>query len=153
MEKEKQILPEFSIQRIYIKDSSFEAPGTPEIFRNEWKPEVNLDLNIHNKKIEDESYEVVIKLSVTAKLGEQTAFIAELKQAGVFTVKNFKPEQLPEVLGILCPEVLFPYAREAISDLTVRGSFPPLHLAPINFAALYHQQVKAKQQQTEEIKH
>jgi preprotein translocase subunit SecB len=152
-EKEKQNLPEFSIQRIYIKDSSFEAPGTPEIFRVEWKPEVHLDLNIHNKKVDDVTYEVVVKLSVTAKLGEQTAFITELKQAGIFTVKNFKPEQLPEVLGVLCPEVLFPYAREAVSDLTVRGSFPPLHLAPINFAALYQQQAKSKKQQKEETKH
>lgn len=153
MDKEKNKLPEFNIQRIYIKDSSFEAPATPEIFRKEWKPEVHLDLSIKHESLGENSYEVVIKILVTAKIGEQTAFIAELKQAGIFTINNFKPEQMPEVLNILCPEVLFPYARETVSDLTVRGSFPPLHLAPINFAALYQKQAKDRQQKKEEVKH
>jgi preprotein translocase subunit SecB len=150
MENKNQ--PEFSIQRIYIKDSSLEVPAAPEIFKEEWKPEVHLDLNISNKKIDDEIYEAAIKLSVTAKLGERIAFLAEITQAGIFAIKNFKPEQMNEVLNILCPEVLFPYAREAISDLTVRGSFPPLHLSPINFALLYQKQNKAKQQKKESDK-
>lgn len=134
--------PEFSIQRLYVKDISLEAPGSPKIFRTEWRPEVNVDLNIETHNLEDNIHEVVLKITATAKLANETAFLVEIKQAGIFVIKNFDNEQFQAMLGSFCPSLLFPYAREVISDLTMRGGFPPLYLAPINFDALYQQQLE-----------
>jgi preprotein translocase subunit SecB len=134
--------PEFAIQRLYVKDLSFEAPSSPEIYQMEWKPEVNLDLNINSKDLSNDMHEVAIKIMVTVKLPQKTAFIAEVEQAGIFTIKNFPADQLKAMLGSFCPNILFPYAREAVSDLVVRGGFPPLYLTPINFDALYQQQLE-----------
>lgn len=138
--KDSSVNPEFAIQRIYVKDVSFETPNTPEIFRAEWKPEVNLDLNSKNRRIEDNIYEITLHLTVTVKTASKVAFLAEVQQAGIFTLKYFTDDQLKPMLGSFCPNVLFPYAREVISDLVVRGGFPALYLAPINFDALYHKQ-------------
>jgi preprotein translocase subunit SecB len=134
--------PEFSIQRLYVKDSSFEAPRAPKVFRTKWQPEVNVDLNIETNHLEDDIHEVVLKVTATAKLENETAFLVEVKQAGIFTIKDFDNAQFQAMLGSFCPSILFPYAREAISDLTMRGGFPPLYLAPINFEALYQQQLE-----------
>lgn len=143
-EKIKQ--PEFAIQRFYIKDVSFESPNTPEVFKSDWQPEIDLDLNIKHEDLKDSNYEIVLKVIVTAKLKNKIAFLVEVNQAGIFTLKSFPKEQLQAMLGAFCPTILFPYVREAISDLVVRGGFPPLYLAPVNFDALYQEQLAEEQQ-------
>jgi preprotein translocase subunit SecB len=138
---------QFSLQRIYIKDLSFEVPGAPAVFKTEWKPEVKLELNNNSEKIEDDVYEVILTLNVTVANNEKTAFIVELKQAGIFLAKGFDANQLPVLLGSYCPSVLYPYAREAVSDVVGKGSFPQLLLAPVNFEALFAEAVKKQQAQ------
>lgn len=137
---------EFLIQRIYIKDLSYEAPQVPAIFQQEWKPDLNLQIHTSSSKLADGVHEVVLKLTVTVKSNDKTAFLAEVQQAGIFTVQQFPDDQLHAILGGVCPGILFPYAREVISDLVSRGTFPPLYLAPINFDALYLQQLEQQKQ-------
>jgi preprotein translocase subunit SecB len=132
--------PQFMIQRVFLKDLSFEAPTTPSIFKDEWKPEMTLDLNTEHSAIEDKVYEVVLSVHVTVKNQDKVAFIVELKQAGIFTIEGAANEQLDHLLKSFCPTILFPYAREAVTDAVVKGSFPQLVLAPVNFDALYMQQ-------------
>ena len=146
VEQKKPKNPEFNIQRLYVKDISFETPNSPEMFQAEWKPEVNVDLNVETNKLSADVHEVVLKITVTTKLDKKTAFLAEVSQAGIFTLKNFDNEQFQAMLGSFCPNILFPYAREAVSNLTNRGGFPPLYLAPINFDALYQQQLEAEKE-------
>ncbi|RZI75658.1 MAG: protein-export chaperone SecB, partial [Pseudomonas sp.] len=128
--------PQFSLQRIYVRDLSFEAPKSPAIFRQEWTPSVSLDLNTRQKQLENDFYEVVLTLSVEVKNGEEIAFIAEVQQAGIFLIKGLDASSMSHTLGAFCPNILFPYARETIDSLVVRGSFPALMLAPVNFDAL-----------------
>jgi preprotein translocase subunit SecB len=134
--------PEFAIQRIYVKDSSFEAPEAPGIFREQWEPKVNIDLHTTNSLIEGNIYEVVLGVTVTVKIKEKAAFLAEVKQAGIFSIGEFPEDQLKQLLGSFCPNILFPYAREALTSMVTRGGFPQLYLAPINFDAVYQQQLK-----------
>ena len=138
----------FSIQRVYLKDCSFEAPGTPSIFREEWQPNVDFELQIFHQKLADDVYEVVIAGTATASVNKKVAFLAEVKQAGIFTMKNLPDDQLPLLLNIVCPNILFPYFREVISSLTVRGTFPQLTLDPINFEALYKQRLAQEAEKT-----
>jgi len=133
---------EFGIQRIYTKDISFETPNTPEIFQTEWAPQIDLNLNTDSKKIIDHVYEVVLQITITAKLKDKTAFLIEIKQAGIFILKGFTDEQQGPMLGSFCPNILFPYARELISETISRGNFPPLYLAPVNFDAIYQEKLK-----------
>lgn len=140
--------PQFSLQRIYVRDLSFEAPKSPAIFRQQWEPSVGLDLNTRQKPLEGDFHEVVLTLSVTVKNGDEVAFIAEVQQAGIFLIKNLDPASMNHTLGAFCPNILFPYAREAVSNLVSKGSFPQLNLAPVNFDALFAQhmaQVQAQQ--------
>ena len=137
--------PQFSLQRIYVKDLSFEAPKSPEIFRQEWSPSVALDLNTKQKHLEGDFHEVVLTLSVTVKTAEEVAFIAEVQQAGIFLVKGLDPASMSHTLGAFCPNILFPYAREALDSLVIRGSFPALMLSPVNFDALYAQELQRQQ--------
>ncbi len=139
--------PQFALQRVYIKDSSFEAPNTPLIFQEQWKPQVSMDLNTNHTKVSDNQYEVVLSLTLTTKIGEQTAYIVEVQQAGVFMIKNIEGARLGQMLGAYCPSVLFPYARESIDTLVTKGSFPALMLAPVNFDAIYQQALKRKQEE------
>ena len=127
----------FQIQRIYIKDVSFEAPNTPVVFQKEWNPEVKLDMDTQTQVLGQDVYEVALTLTVTCKLGEETAFLCEVKQAGIFTAANLDGTNLAHCLGAFCPNILFPYARETIASLVSRGSFPQLNLAPVNFDALF----------------
>lgn len=136
----EQAQQQFEIQRLYLKDASFEAPNTPELFLSEWQPEVNIDLNVENKTVEANIFEVVLTVTVTAKAKEKTAFLVEVKQAAIFTIAGFEEAALKHMLGAFCPNILYPYAREAVSDLVNRASLPQLLLAPINFDALYQQQ-------------
>jgi len=138
---------EFSIQRIYTKDISFESPNSPESFQIEWKPQVDVDLKTESKKLSDDLYEVGLQITVTAKLENKTAFLVEIKQAGIFLLKGFAADQIDPMLGSFCPNILFPYARELISETVCRGSFPPLYLAPINFDAFYQDQLEKKKKQ------
>ncbi len=140
----------FNIHRIYIKDISFEAPNSPQVFNDKWQPQNSMDLNTNAQKLADNLYEVVLSITVTVKNNTQTAFLVEVHQAGIFQIEGFDDEHLQGVLGSFCPNVIFPYAREAVSDIVARGGFPQLLLAPINFDALYqqhlHKQAEAKQE-------
>ncbi|AHF70125.1 protein-export protein SecB [Pseudomonas cichorii] len=138
--------PQFSLQRIYVRDLSFEAPKSPAIFRQEWTPSVSLDLNTRQKPLEGDFYEVVLTLSVTVNNGDEVAFIVEVQQAGIFLIKGLDDASLSHTLGAFCPNLLFPYAREAIDNLVVRGSFPALMLSPVNFDALYAQELQRMQE-------
>ncbi|MEJ2060064.1 MAG: protein-export chaperone SecB [Gammaproteobacteria bacterium] len=133
---------EFTIQKIYLKDASVEVPNAPQVFTNEWQPESNLELNTESQKIEDGIYDVTLTLTVTTKNAGNTAFLVEVKQAGVFSARGFDEEQMGHMMGSFCPNILFPYAREAVSSLSVRAGFPDLQLAPINFDALYAQHLE-----------
>jgi preprotein translocase subunit SecB len=142
---------QFGIQRIYLKDVSFETPNSPDIFRQEWKPENNLNINSAVKPINDNAYEVVLTLTLTTKLGDKTAYLIEVQQAGIFTLQGFSDQEKAPMLGAYCPNVLFAYAREVITDLASKGSFPQMILQPVNFDALFmqHQQELAKRAKAE----
>jgi preprotein translocase subunit SecB len=133
---------EFSLQRIYLKDCSFETPHTPQIFRTDWQPQVTLELQTKTESLGEDSYEVVLGVTATAKVDDKVAFLIEVKQAGVFTIKDFSDEQRQEIMGLVCPGILFPYVREVVSNTIARGSFPQLLLDPINFEGLYRQQLE-----------
>ncbi|MFZ0219475.1 MAG: protein-export chaperone SecB [Candidatus Aquirickettsiella sp.] len=134
--------PEFIIQRVYVKDLSLETPHSPQAFQEEWQPELNLQFTMNTSDLGADNHEIVLQITVTAKSKDKTLFLVEVKQAGLFTLKGFTEEQSHQVMSITCPTILFPYAREAVSDLVGRAGFPPLYLAPVNFEALYAQQVQ-----------
>jgi len=153
---EEQNQQQFSIQKIYLKDVSFESPNAPSVFNEgQWKPDVNVQINTEVKQLNEALNEVTLTVTVTAKQEETTAFLVEVKQAGIFQLAGFEQDQLGGMLGAYCPEVLFPYAREAISDLVTKGGFPQMLLSPVNFNALYmqHQQQQQAGQATEETAH
>ncbi|MCW8945609.1 MAG: protein-export chaperone SecB [Sedimenticola sp.] len=133
---------EFSLQRIFVKDISFETPNSPSIFTLEWKPESSLNLNSNVTKLDNDLYEIVLTVTVTTKIGDKTAYLVEVQQGGIFTVRNFPEEEMGHMLGAYCPNVLFPYAREVVSDLVSKGSFPQLLLTPVSFDALYAQHMQ-----------
>lgn len=128
------------VQKLYVKDLSFEAPSTPAIYSKEWRPEVNLNLQTKNQAVGENMREVVLSITAEAKLEGEVAFIAEVHQAGVFQISGFSDEELGPLIGAYCPTQLFPFAREAITDLVGKGGFPGLLLQPVNFDALYLQQ-------------
>lgn len=142
---------QFAIQRIFVKDISFEAPNAPAIFRKEWKPEVKLDLDTRSEKIEDNVYQVILSLTVTTTVGEETAFLCEVQQAGIFSIGQLEESQMAHMLAAFCPNILFPYAREAVSSLVNRGTFPQLNLAPVNFDALFVQYLQQRQAETQQL--
>lgn len=142
---------QFAIQRVYTKDVSFESPATPGIFRKQWQPKVNVDLNTRSDKVDEEgNFEVVLTITITAKVEEETAFLVEVQQAGIFYIRGIEGEQLRRVLGTAAPNILFPYARENIDALCVKGGFPAVMLAPVNFDALYQQAVNQSDKQAGE---
>jgi len=141
--------PNFEIQRIYIKDISYEAPNTPHTFTEEWKPEVQLNLETKSTRIQDNVHEVVLSVTATVTSSKKSAFLVEVHQAGIFMISGFPSDQLHQMLGSFCPNILFPYAREVISDVVVRGGFPQLILAPVNFDALYAQHVEEQKKSPE----
>jgi preprotein translocase subunit SecB len=139
--------PQFEIQRIYTKDLSFEAPNTPHTFVEDWKPEVQLNLETKSNRIQENMHEVVLSITATVSTNKKSAFLIEVHQAGIFLISGIPNEQLRQMLGSFCPNILFPYAREVISDIVVRGGFPQLLLAPVNFDALYAQHMDDQQKQ------
>ena len=136
--------PEFAIQRLYVKDLSLETPNTPKIFLEQWEPKMHMDLATDaSLTLDDGLREVVLTVTITVKIKEAVAFLVEVKQAGIFSFKNFTDEQMQPMLGSFCPTILYPYAREVVSDAVMRAGFPQLYLSPVNFDALYEQH-KAK---------
>lgn len=138
----------FKIQRIYLKDVSYESPQTPGVFagNTNWQPQVSLHLNTESTKLENDLFESVLTVTATVKLGEETAYLTEVKQAGLFLIKGFPEDRLAPMLGSFCPNLLFPFAREAVGSLVQKGGFPQLLLDPVNFDALYAQHVEANRQ-------
>ena len=143
---DQQAQPGFSIEKIYLKDASLEIPNAPQIFTDRTQPQVGVELGNFAQMLEDGVFEVSIKVTVTSKIEDKTVFLVEVTQAGIFQIRNVPEENLEMIAGITCPNILFPYAREAVSDLVVRAGFQPVLLNPINFEALFAQQ---KQQQAE----
>lgn len=141
------------MQKVYLKDVSLETPNSPKIFTEQWKPEMQIEIHSNAQPLSDNVFEVALTLTLTAKQGELTGYLIELQQAGVFTVTGFETPQLNQLLGAYCPNMLFPYAREAVDSLLVRGGFPPLHLAPINFDALYQQHQQAQKEKAQASSH
>jgi preprotein translocase subunit SecB len=144
--KQDEAKREFTLQRIYTKDISFETPNSPAIFKQTWKPESTVNLNTEVSKLDDNVFEVLLTVTITTKIEEQTAYLAEVKQAGIFGIKGFPEQELGPLMGSYCPNLLFPYVREVVTDLVTKGSFPQMVLQPVNFDALYaqHQQALAK---------
>jgi preprotein translocase subunit SecB len=144
--------PEFAVQRIYLKDLSFETPMGAAAFQKQWQPKVNQDLNTTSGKVADDVYEVALRLTITVTDGEDTIYLIEAEQAGLFTIKGLEPQQLTHVINTTCPSMLFPYAREVIDNVLTKGSFPALMLPPINFEALFASAVKqAEENAAEEV--
>lgn len=137
---------QFAIQKIYTRDISFESPNSPAIFTEQLQPQISLELNSNGKRIAEDVYEVILSLTVTVKHEEKTAYLIEVQQSGIFNIKGFNRDDLGHMLGSFCPEMLFPYAREVVSDLATRGGFPQLLLAPVNFDALYAKHLADQQQ-------
>ena len=143
-----------ALERMYLKDGSWESPKSPAVFSENWKPEIQVDINTKSSRIEETRYEVVLTVTIRTQLeGGETAFIVEIQQAGVFVLGGLEDEVVQRVLGTVCTTTLFPYAREAVDNLVVKGGFPALHLAPVNFEALYaealRKQTEQQQQQPE----
>ena len=146
---EKEETPFFAIEKLYVKDLSVEVPNAPAVFTENGNPEINLQLQTAGTKISDDLYEAVLTTTVTAKTGEKTLFLVEVRQAGVFRIRNIPEENLEPLLSIACPNVLFPYAREAVSDSINRAGFPPVLLQPVNFEAMYAARIQQQQQQAQ----
>ena len=137
--------PGFGIEKIYVKDASLEIPHAPQIFTDRTQPQVSIELGNFAQQIEENIFEVAIKVTVTSKIADKTVFLVEVTQAGIFQISNVPAENIELIVGITCPNILFPYARETVSDLVVRAGFQPVLLNPINFEALFAQQ---KQQES-----
>ena len=137
----------FGLQRVYLKDSSFESPNSPMIFQKAWKPEVKMDLNTKHKPVGENLYEVVVSVTLTTTVEDMTAYIVEVQQAGVCLVQGLEGAPLAQALGAFGPNLIFPYLRESIDTLLVKGSFPPAMLAPVNFDAIFAQALMKRQQE------
>ena len=133
------------IERIYLRDVSFESPQAPGVFASEWKPQFTIELNTRASRLDDGRFEVILMVNLEAKSDEDTLFMVELQQAGIFHIEAANEEELRELLGVACPEALFPYAREAVDNLLAKGSFPPFMLAPVNFDTLYAEAKKRRE--------
>ena len=145
--QESQAQLGFAIQKIYLKDISFETPMGLEAFTKAWKPNVQQDLNIQVTKVQEGLYEVLLLLTITARIDDKAVFLVEVKQGGLFVINGLEGIQLSHAINTLCPQILFPYARETIDSLLTRGGFPPIMLAPINFDAVFAQAVMQAQAQ------
>jgi preprotein translocase subunit SecB len=144
---EEQQQPVFNIEKIYVKDLSVEVPNAPAIFLEREAPQMDVQMSTDSRMLSDGMYHTSITVTVTAKSGDKTMFLVECSQAGIFRIQNVPQDQLPLVLGIGCPNIVFPYLRETVSDVVIRAGFPPLLLNPVNFEALFQQQQQLAQQQ------
>lgn len=140
-----QAQPTFNIQRIYLKDASLEIPGAPQIFLETDPPSVEVQLDVANSVVLEGIHEVTVTVTVTTRVKEQVAFLVEAKQGGIFEIRGVPEEQIEPLLGIVCPNIVYPYLRANLSDLITRTGFPPIHLAEINFEAFYNQRKVSQQ--------
>lgn len=138
---------QFSIQKIFTKDISFETPNSPSIFTEKWEPKVDFNLGTNVQPLKDSLFEVSLSVTVTVKCNDTTAYLVEVTQSGIFSLAGFSEQEMGPMTGSFCPNILFPYAREVVSDLVAKGGFPQLLLAPVNFDALYSQHIQQAQQQ------
>ncbi|HYG32059.1 MAG TPA: protein-export chaperone SecB [Methylophilaceae bacterium] len=132
--------PGFGIEKIYLKDLSLEIPNAPQVFTQRETPQLSVELSNATSQLDEGVFETVITVTVTSKIGDKTAFLVEVAQAGIFQIRNIPQDNIEMILGVTCPNILFPYARETVSDVVTRAGFPPVLLNPINFEALYAQQ-------------
>ena len=144
---EQNAQPVFGIEKLYVKDLSVEVPNAPEIFLEREAPQVEIQLNTGGRAVGDGVYEVVLTVTVTAKMGEKTVFLVEVGQAGIFRIQNVPEEQLEPLIAVACPNILFPYAREAVSDAVSRAGFQPIVLQPVNFESMYMQRLQQQEAQ------
>ena len=146
MTEKDPVQTHFSIQKIYVKDVSFESPTSPAVFSfKQWDPKIELNLNNAHTRLNEQMYEAVLTVTATVKQDDKTAFLIEVQQAGIFAISGFSEKDLSYLIGSQCMNILLPYAREAVSDMTTRGGFPPLLLAPVNFDALYQKHIQDQQ--------
>ena len=143
----EQEAPQFAIEKLYIKDLSLEVPNAPAIFLENENPEISLQLQTGVQRLSEDAFEVVLTATVTSKIGEKTVFLVEVGQGGIFRLRNIPEENLEALLSIACPNILFPYAREVVSDAVVRAGFAPVILQPVNFEALYAARLQQEQEQ------
>ncbi len=148
---EANLEPVFQIQRVYLKDVSLEQPNSPEILMQQEQPSVDIQLGVETKPVVEGIFEVTVTATVHTKIQDKTVFMVEAKQAGIFEVRNIDPEQLGSILGIACPQIVYPYLRGNVADLIQRAGFPPVHLAEINFQAMYQQQAEDASQAAPQI--
>jgi preprotein translocase subunit SecB len=139
--------PVFNIEKLYVKDLSVEVPNAPAIFMEREAPQMDVNMSTESRGLGEDMFHSSITVTVTAKIGDKTLFLVECTQAGIFRIQNVPQDQMPMVLGIGCPNIVFPYLRETVSDVVIRAGFPPLLLNPVNFEALFVQQQQAQQQQ------
>ena len=155
-QEDQKAAPKFAVQRIYLKDLSFETPMGPAVFQKQVKPEINQDISLSTTKLGEGNYEVELTLTVTVKDGEDTIYLIEVHQAGIFSVEGVEGPQLAQLLNTICPATLFPYVREAVDSVVIKGSFPALMIPPVNFEALFAQAVaegKLKGKQGKAVTH
>lgn len=145
MSEQEQSSPSFIIRKLYIKDLSVEVPGAPQIFLEQEAPQFDMNLDTQSQAVDEGVYETVLTVTVTARVKDKTAYLIEVKQAGIFTIQGLPQEAMEPALLVACPNILFPYAREVISDVVVKAGFPPLLLQPVNFEAMYMQQKQGTQ--------
>jgi len=142
----------FIIQKVYVKDISFETPNSPQIFTEAWKPEVNMQIGNTAMVLNEGVHEVTLSLTITAKIGEKTAYLAEVQQSGIFNISGYENKEVSAMVGSYCPNILFPFAREALCDLVTKGGFPQLLLSPVNFDALYSDYMQQAEKQASKVK-
>lgn len=140
---------QFALQRLYLSDVSFEAPNSPEVFMVKEQPHVDVKLDTRSRQISDDLYEVTVKITAQVTFGDKTAFLAEVEQSGAFQISGIEGPNLEHALGAFSPNILFPYAREAIDSLVVKGGFPPLMIAPVNFEAIFAERKQREAQTTQ----
>ena len=142
--------PVFQIQRVYMKEASLEQPNSPAILLEQEQPAVDIQLGVEASQAAEGMYEVCVTATVTTKIKDRTVFLVEAKQAGIFEIRNLPADQMSPVMGIACPQIIYPYLRSNVSDIVTRAGFPPVHLAEINFQAMYEQQQAAELQQQQQ---
>ena len=147
---DQQADPVFQIQRVYLKEASLEQPNSPAILLEQEQPSVDIQLAVEAQPAAEGVFEVCVTATVTTKVKDKTVFLVEAKQAGIFEIRNLPPEQMSPIMGIACPQIVYPYLRATVADLVTRAGFPPVHLAEINFQAMYEQQQQQAQQEAAE---
>ncbi|MDX1795657.1 MAG: protein-export chaperone SecB [Hydrogenovibrio sp.] len=150
MSEENSVQQSFQVQKVYTKNISFESPNAPEVFLQEFQPQLEVDLNIESSALEEDTYHVLLRVTATTQIEDKTAFLCEVEQAGIFSIAGFSEEELQYLLASQCPSVLFPYAREAVSSLVSKGGFPQLMLEPVNFDAMFASHIEQQAAETQQ---